>query len=56
MFHTVFEGNLMDCKEGMRYRRTLLEKGGSQDEIATLTSFLGRKPSTQAFHTELSLT
>jgi hypothetical protein len=28
MFHTVFGGDLMDCKEGIRYRQFLLEKGG----------------------------
>jgi metallopeptidase MepB len=55
MFHTVFGEDLMNCKEGIRYRQSLLEKGGSQDEMVTLTDFLGRKPSSQPFHNELSL-
>ncbi|KAK7956377.1 uncharacterized protein PG986_005599 [Apiospora aurea] len=55
MFHTVFKKNPMDGKEGRRYRHTVLEKGGSQDEMTTLEQFLGRKPSTEAFYRELGL-
>ncbi|KAM3067499.1 metalloendopeptidase [Clarireedia jacksonii] len=55
MFYTVFKQNPMDPKEGRRYRHTVLEKGGSQDEMTTLTEFLGRKPSTEAFYRELGL-
>ncbi|KAI9765791.1 MAG: hypothetical protein M1835_007318 [Candelina submexicana] len=56
MFSTVFKANPMDPKEGRRYRHTVLERGGSQDEMQTLEEFLGRKPSTEAFYRELGLT
>ncbi|KAH7149032.1 thimet oligopeptidase [Dactylonectria estremocensis] len=55
MFYTVFGGNPMDRKEGIRYRHALLERGGSQDEMVTLTEFLGRKPETEPFYEELGL-
>lgn len=45
----------MNCKEGIRYRHTLLEKGGSQDEMVTLTEFLGREPGMKPFYKELDL-
>ena len=55
MFYTVFKKNPMDGKEGRRYRHTVLEKGGSQDEMKTLEEFLGRKPNPEAFYKELDL-
>lgn len=55
MFHTMFKSNPMDGKEGRRYRHTVLERGGSQDEMLTLEQFLGRKPSTEAFYKELGI-
>jgi len=55
MFHTVFEKDPMNPGEGRRYRRMVLEKGGSQDEMETLKSFLGREPSGDAFYRELGL-
>lgn len=55
MFHSVFKKDPMNGKEGRRYRHTVLEKGGSQDEMQTLEDFLGRKPSTEAFYRELGL-
>lgn len=45
----------MDGKEGRRYRHTVLERGGSQDEMQTLVEYLGRKPSNEAFYKKLSL-
>ncbi|RYP93688.1 hypothetical protein DL770_000219 [Monosporascus sp. CRB-9-2] len=56
MFYTVFKKNPMDGKEGRRYRHTVLERGGSQDEMTTLEQFLGRKPNNDAFYAELGLT
>ncbi len=56
MFYSVFKANPMDGKEGRRYRHTVLERGGSQDEMLTLEQFLGRKPSTDAFYKELGIT
>lgn len=55
MFYSVFKANPMDGKEGRRYRHTVLEKGGSQDEMKTLEEFLHRAPSTQSFYKELGL-
>ncbi|KAE8441568.1 hypothetical protein EG329_004687 [Mollisiaceae sp. DMI_Dod_QoI] len=55
MFYSVFKKDPMDGKEGRRYRHTVLEKGGSQDEMKSLEEFLGRKPSTEAFYAELGL-
>ena len=45
----------MNAKEGRRYRHTVLERGGSQDEMKTLVDFLGREPNTEAFYKELGL-
>ncbi|KAJ9150717.1 Metallopeptidase [Pleurostoma richardsiae] len=56
MFYTVFKKDPMNGKEGRRYRHTVLERGGSQEEMLTLEQFLGRKPSTEAFYRELGLT
>lgn len=55
MFFTVFKKDPMDAKEGRRYRHMVLEKGGSQDEMKTLTDFLGRPPNSDAFYKELGL-
>ncbi|KXT15468.1 hypothetical protein AC579_10592 [Pseudocercospora musae] len=55
MFYTVFKKDPMNKQEGRRYRHTVLEKGGSQDEMLTLEQFLGRAPSTEAFYKELGL-
>ncbi|WPG99434.1 Hypothetical protein R9X50_00224800 [Acrodontium crateriforme] len=55
MFHSVFKKDPMNGKEGRRYRHTVLERGGSQDEMQTLEDFLGRKPSTEAFYEELGV-
>lgn len=55
MFYTVFAKDPMNPKEGRRYRHTVLEKGGSQEEMETLKQFLGREPSTESFYKELGL-
>ncbi|OCL03820.1 hypothetical protein AOQ84DRAFT_391973 [Glonium stellatum] len=55
MFYTVFKADPMNGKEGRRYRHTVLERGGSQDEMKTLVDFLGREPRTDAFYKELGL-
>jgi metallopeptidase MepB len=55
MFYTAFMLDPMNLKEGRRYRHTVLEKGGSQDEMKTLIDFLGREPKEEAFHEELGL-
>ena len=55
MFYSVFQKNPMDGKEGRRYRHTVLEKGGSRDEMESLVEFLGREPSSEAFYKELGI-
>lgn len=55
MFYTIFKANPMDPTQGRRYRHTVLEKGGSQEEMRTLAEFLGREPKTEAFYKELGL-
>lgn len=39
----------MDQDRGRKYRYMVLEPGGSQSEMETLTAFLGRAPDTRAF-------
>ncbi|KAK5055997.1 hypothetical protein LTR84_012548 [Exophiala bonariae] len=56
MFYSVFKKDPMNRTEGRRYRHTVLEKGGSQDEMKTLIDFLGREPKTDAFYEELGIT
>lgn len=55
MFYTIFKDEPMDKAAGRRYRYTVLEKGGSQDEMKTLTEFLGREPKTDAFYKDMGL-
>jgi metallopeptidase MepB len=55
MFYSVFAKNPMNGTEGRRYRHTVLEKGGSREEMDSLVEFLGRKPSSEAFYRELGL-
>ncbi|PNP47351.1 hypothetical protein TGAMA5MH_01167 [Trichoderma gamsii] len=55
MFHSFFKKSPMDGKEGRRYRHTVLERGGSIDEMEFLKEFLGREPSTEAFYEELGI-
>jgi metallopeptidase MepB len=55
MFHTAFRSDPMNTKKGLKYRYTVLEKGGSQDEMITLVEFLGREPQTDAFYKAIGL-
>jgi len=55
MFYTVFKKAPMDGQQGRRYRHTVLEKGGSRDEMETLKEFLGREPNSDAFFEDLGL-
>lgn len=55
MFYSVFKDDRMDVVQGRRYRRTMLEKGASVDEMTTLVEFLGRQPSAEAFYKDLGL-
>ncbi|KAG9661628.1 zincin, partial [Aureobasidium melanogenum] len=55
MFYSVFKDDPMDSVQGRRYRRLMLEKGASVDEMTTLVGFLGRQPSAEAFYKDLGL-
>lgn len=55
MFQTFFKKNSMNEEEGRRYRHTVLEPGGSQDEMQMLINYLGRRPSNEALYKELGL-
>ena len=55
MFYTIFKKDPMDGKEGRRYRKEVLEWGGSRDEMESLKAFLGREPNEDAFYKELGL-
>lgn len=55
MFYTVFRADPMNPAAGRRYRYSVLEKGGSRDEMASLTEFLGREPKTDAFYEDMGL-
>lgn len=55
MFSTAFSEDPMSRKVGLSYRRTILEKGGSVDEMALLRKFLGREPNSRAFYEELGI-
>ena len=47
---SVFEKNgVMDTKTGIRYKKTILEKGSSEEEMDMLRNFLGREPNSNAF-------
>ena len=55
IFHEAFKRDPMSVEQGRRYRKKVLEKGGSQPEMKTLVDFLGRDPSADAFFEELGL-
>jgi metallopeptidase MepB len=55
MFYSAFNADPFSSKEGCKYRYTLLDEGGGQEETKTLTEILGQEPKTESFYTELSL-
>jgi metallopeptidase MepB len=55
IWYSKFRADPLNAEEGMRYRREVLEKGGSQDEMKTLRDYLGHMPETKAFYQELGL-
>jgi thimet oligopeptidase len=48
-FSQFSKGNLLDDPVAMRYRRTVLDPGGSQPGKEIVQKFLGRSQSTEAF-------
>lgn len=55
MFQSAFKADPMSRSEGLRYRRTVLEKGSSEDEMKFLSEFLGRPPRADALYEDLGL-
>jgi metallopeptidase MepB len=55
IFHAVFERDPMSPVAGLRYRKVVLEKGGSENGLKLLEDLLGRKPNELAFHEGLGL-
>ncbi|KAI4743271.1 metallopeptidase MepB [Aureobasidium sp. EXF-12298] len=55
MFYSVFKDDPMNAIQGRRYRRMMLEKGASVDEMTTLVEFLEREPSAEAFYKDMGL-
>lgn len=46
----------MDKKTGLRYRQHVLQPGGSQPELKSLSNFLGREPNDEAYYSEVTST
>jgi thimet oligopeptidase len=51
---SAFHGKLLDPKEGMRFRKTILEQGGQRPPQQLVENFLGRKPNSDAFFAEIT--
>jgi thimet oligopeptidase len=51
---TSFKGNLLDAKVAARYRKLVLEPGGSREAASLVSEFLGRPYSFEAFERWLS--
>ena len=49
IFATLFEADPLSSAAGLRYRRVVLEAGGSRDAQDFLVELLGRQPSNAAF-------
>jgi metallopeptidase MepB len=49
LFAAKFASDPLNREEGRRYRRIVLERGGSRPEMKFLEEYLGRKPSGEAF-------
>ena len=49
MFSEFEKNGVWDKELSMRFRRTFLEKGGSEEPMTLFTSFMGREPSAEPF-------
>ena len=53
---SIFEQNgIMDSETGMRYKKTILEKGGEVEALELVKSFLNREPNNEAFLRSMGL-
>lgn len=55
MFTRFRKEGLLNKKTGMEYRKKVLARGSSVDEMTLITDFLGRKPNEKAFLKELGV-
>ncbi|MDB5230516.1 MAG: Zn-dependent oligopeptidase [Chitinophagaceae bacterium] len=55
MFSAFKKNGVMDAKTGLRYRKEILEKAATIDEMQMLRNFLGREPNANAFLETLGL-
>lgn len=53
MFYSQFQDDPLDSERFQRYRKCVLECGGSQDGFRNIVKFLGREPSVDAFYNDL---
>src|SRR4030095_3707153 len=51
---SAFDGKLMNPEVGHRYRQTILASGGQRRPQALVETFLGRKPTSDAFYAEIT--
>lgn len=56
MWYTHFQSAPLNQDAGLKYRKMILNYGGSQDEWKLLTSFLGRDPNIQAYFKDIGAT
>ena len=49
MFSIFKEKGILDPNTGFRYRKIILEKGGTVDPLELVKEFLGRDPNSDAF-------
>ncbi|MGB2580658.1 MAG: M3 family metallopeptidase, partial [Minisyncoccia bacterium] len=55
MFTRFEKEGIMNKKTGADYKKWVLEKGGSMEEIELVKGFLGRKPNNKAFFNEIGV-
>ena len=55
MFSVFKKNGVMDAATGLRYRREILEKASTKEEMDMLRAFLGREPNSDAFLRALGL-
>ncbi|TQV99008.1 hypothetical protein V2A60_007299 [Cordyceps javanica] len=52
MYYSQFKQDPLSREQGQRYRRMIMEHGGSRDFMESLTEFLGRAPNAEAYQRE----
>jgi len=55
MFSVFQKNGVMDSNTGIRYRKEILEKGSTEEELDLLRNFLGREPNSEAFLKSLGI-